>query len=417
VSSRVWVVSELYYPEETSTGHFMTRIAEGLAKSQPVSVLCSQPTYAARDIRAPWREIHNGVEIERCAGTRLNKNVLPLRVINLITISTSIYLKCLLRLRRGDKVVVVTNPPLLPFLVSLACRLRGARCVLRIDDVYPEVLVATGIASPRSLVVRAMHHATSRLYRGVARIVVLGRDMRELARAKLTDSGERVVVIPNWADLDEVAPRPKSENALLRELGISDKFVVQCAGNMGRAQGIENMFAAAEILKDREDIHFVFIGSGAKRPWMESEVESKQMRNITLVDQRPRSDQINFLNACDVAIASLVPGMVGVSVPSRMYNIMAAGKPVIAVTEPGSEFARVVEEEDIGWIVPPNDPEKLAEAIVDAASDPARLRGMSERARAAAEAKYSEECAVRAYAELLRDLDGVAEPSPVRGAR
>lgn len=417
MSNRVWVVSELYYPEETSTGHFMTRIAEGLARSQPVSVLCSQPTYAAREVRAPRRETHNGVEIERCAGTRLNKNVLPLRIINLLTISASIYVKCLLRLRRGDKVVVVTNPPLLPFLVSLACRLRGAKCVLRIDDVYPEALVAMGVASPGSLAVRVMHRATRWLYRGVARIVVLGRDMQRLARAKLSDSGERVVVIPNWADLEEVAPRPKCENALLRELGLSDKFVVQCAGNMGRAQGIENMFAAAELLRDRDDIRFLFIGSGAKRPWMESEVESKQLSNITLVGQRPRSDQINFLNACDVAIASLVPGMVGVSVPSRMYNIMAAGKPVIAVTEPGSEFARVVEEESIGWIVPPNDPEKLAEAILDAASDPARLSGMYERARAAAEAKYSEECAVRAYAELLRGLDGIHEPCPVGGAR
>lgn len=398
---RVWVVSELYYPEETSTGHYMTRIAEGLAQHFRVGVLCCQPTYASRGTQAPWHETHNGVSIERCRATTLNKDVLPLRFVNLITISFSIFAKTVQRLRRGDVAVVVTNPPLLPFLVALACRLRGARCILRIDDVYPELLVTTGMAKPKSFIVKAMRSATRMLYNNVSDIVVLGRDMARLVRSKTSLDPSRVAVIPNWADLDILHPTPRADNALLRELGLDKKFVVQCAGNMGRAQDIEGMLAAACILKDQDHIHFLFIGSGAKVRWMQDEVQRKALSNVTILGQRPRSDQINFLNACDVVLASLVPNMLGVSVPSRMYNIMAAGKPIIAIADAASELSQVVDEEQIGWVAPPGNPQAIADAILDASSDPARLDQMSKRAYAAVESKYSVDSTVAAYREIV----------------
>jgi colanic acid biosynthesis glycosyl transferase WcaI len=141
---RLWVVSELYYPEETSTGHFLTHIAEGLAAHYPVSALCSQPTYSKRGSRAPRREVRHGVEIHRGLGTTFDKDVLPGKLANALTISLSLFLTALRRFRRGDVALVVTNPPFLPFLTRLACALRGARCVLLIHDVYPETLIAAG---------------------------------------------------------------------------------------------------------------------------------------------------------------------------------------------------------------------------------------------------------------------------------
>ncbi|MCA9071662.1 MAG: hypothetical protein KDA84_22200, partial [Planctomycetaceae bacterium] len=139
--SRIWVVSELYYPEDTSTGYYLTRIAQGLAErsSDPVHVLCGRPTYAARGQKTAWRETHGGVRIQRCWGTTWNKNRLLLRIVNLLTLSVSVFLVAAWRLQRGDRVLVVTNPPLLPFVISWACRLRGARCALLIHDVYPDV--------------------------------------------------------------------------------------------------------------------------------------------------------------------------------------------------------------------------------------------------------------------------------------
>ncbi|MCE5199495.1 MAG: glycosyltransferase family 4 protein [Armatimonadota bacterium] len=408
--AKVWVVSELYYPEETSTGHYMTHIAEGLAQHFPVGVICCQPTYAARGTQAPWKETHNGVSIERCRATTLNKNIIPLRLVNLATISLSVFLKTAQRLRRGDVALVVTNPPLLPFLVAVACKVRGAKCILKIDDTYPEILLATGMAKPGSLIVRIMRSASRMLYENVSHITVLGRDMALLVRSRSRLEPSHVTVVPNWADLDILHPTSKADNALLKELGLNDKFVVQCAGNMGRAQNIEAMFAAAELLKNQDHIHFLFIGSGAKVHWMHEEVERKGLSNVTILGQQPRSDQINFLNACDVSLVSLVPNMLGVSVPSRMYNVMAVGKPIIVIADAASELAQVVNEEKIGWVTSPDDPKAIANAILDAYSDSTRLVEMGKRARAAAESKYSTDRAVAAYTRVVSKALGISKP-------
>lgn len=404
----LWIVSELYYPEETSTGYFLTKIAEGLSPHFPVRVLCTQPTYSARGKRAPSREIHKGVAIRRCRGTTLDKDVFLFRIANLVTISLSIFLHALRCFRKGDIVLVATNPPVLPFLTELACRLRGAKCVLLIQDVYPDTLVAAGLFDRGSFPVQVLERLTRILYRDVNCISVLGRDMEALVRKKMNGSSHgKIVVIRNWADVDQVVPDCRARNGLLEQLGIARKFVLQYAGNMGRVHGIEILFGAAERVSAMdEDIHFLFIGSGAKKEWLEESVRKRDLHNVTVFPNRPRSDQQVFLNACDVAITAFVPGMAGVGVPSRMYNIFAAGKPIIAAVDEESELALVVREEGLGWIVPPGDPERFAEAVMEARSRPDLVADMGKRARAVAESKYPMHVVIDAYRELVGGLDG-----------
>lgn len=130
----------------------------------------------------------------------------------------------------------------------------------------------------------------------------------------------------------------------------------------------------------------------------------KRLSNITLLPNRPRNDQINFLNACDVAIVSLVAGMKGVSVPCRIYNIMAAGKPMMAIADRQSEVALVIKEEGIGWTIQPNKPDKLVKAIYEAKSSPRLLHEMGKRARMAAKTKYTYESVLNAYYSLFQNL-------------
>ncbi len=133
---------------------------------------------------------------------------------------------------------------------------------------------------------------------------------------------------------------------------------------------------------------------------MQDEVHKERLANVTLLDQRPRSDQPNFLNASDIAMISLIPGMTGAGVPSRMYNAMAAGKPILAITEPESELALVVNEEQIGWVVPPDQPARLAETLQNIEMQSDRLLKMGLRARAVAEAKYTPEKVIKSYCTL-----------------
>ncbi|MHC4526831.1 MAG: glycosyltransferase family 4 protein [Planctomycetota bacterium] len=405
MSRRIWIVSEIYYPEETSTGYFLTGIAEGLAHDFDVSVLCGQPNYFLRGTRAPSDEMHNGVRIHRCSGTTFSKDSLSLRIVNLVTISLSIFLRALLSVRKNDAIIVVTNPPLLPFIMTVVCRLRRAKCVLLVHDVYPEVLVTTGLTARHSLVFKLITCFCRGLFRNVDHIIALGRDMKKLIENKAGKAKTAISIIENWGDIENIAPGPRNENPLLTELGLTEKFVVQYSGNIGRTHSIENLVAAARSLKDQDDIVFLVIGAGAKKQWLDETIRREKIVNIMTMPRQERDNLRTSLNACDLAIIPFVSGMSGVSVPSRIYNILAAGKPILAVAQDDSEPAMVVEEEDIGWVVKPDDVDGIVNAILQAKSAPQRLAEMGTRARAAVERKYS-------YAHILGQYRALIESIP-----
>lgn len=400
-----WVVSELYYPQETATGYLLTQLAEGLAQdrafARPVGVICALPPGAA----LAAEEERRGVRIRRCRAGAWDKDRLLLRLANAATQSLALAWAAWRHVRRGDSVLVVTNPPTLPFLIALVCSLRRAACILLVHDVYPDAAVAAGVLRAGSWPVRAAAWLTRRLYRSVDRIVVLGRDMQEHIQEKLGGQHDRVVVIPNWAEPDAIHPCPRDETRLVQELQLTGKFVVQYAGNMARVNDVESLLGCAERLRSRPDVHFLFLGAGAKRAWLEQEVALRRLDNVTLLGSRPRCEQNDFLNACDVGVVALCRGMYGVSVPSRTYNILAAGRPVLAIVEPGSEIARMVAEDGTGWVVPPGRPELLAQVVQQLADDGGAWPEASRRARRAAESVYSLQSVLRSYCQLVQSLD------------
>lgn len=409
-TAKFWVVSELYYPQETATGYLLTQLAEGLAQERTlakvVGVICAMPYGSLGGSRLPAYEEHARVHIHRCRASALDKNKLLLRLANAATQSLSLAWATWRHVRSGDCVLVVTNPPTLPFLVALICHVKRVRCILLIHDIYPEVAVAAGVLKAGSWLVRAATWLNCQLYRRVDRIVVLGRDMQERVRASLLNQ-QRVVVIPNWAEHDAIRPTARDETKLVRELDLVGKFIVQYAGNMARVNDVETLLACAEQLRQRSDIHFVFLGTGAKRRWIEEQVAVRSLANVSIVNCRPRSQQADFLNACDVGVVALCRGMYGVSVPSRTYNILAAGRPVLAIVEPGSEVARMVEEEGAGWVIPPGEAALLAQRIRCLADDSERLAPARRSARQAAETTYSLPSVLNSYRELIHSLDSL----------
>lgn len=393
----VWVVSELYYPEESATGYYLTGIAEGLARAMPVGAITGQPTYAARGQRAPARELRNGVRIVRCWSTTFPKDVLWGRTLNLLTFTLSAGFTALRVLRAHDHVLVVTNPPTVPFAVALACTLRRARCTVLVHDVYPDAMVAAGMIRPDSLPAAILTRAHRWLYRAVHGVIVLGRDMEELVRRRAASVQCATTIIENWADTGVLHPVPLAQNTLLKRVGLSERLVLQYSGNMGRTHDLESLVKAAVLLRDHPDVRFLLIGSGAKKEWLRSEIHRLSLTTCTLLDPLPREELLTSLNACDIALIAFLPGMSGVSVPSRMYNIMAVGKPILAMADPESELARVIREEGIGWVVDPGDSGGLVRIITEAARARETLAAMGERARAAAAGTYSYEAIIRRY--------------------
>lgn len=398
----LWVLTEVYYPEEISTGYYLTSIAEGLARNRTVKVLTGQPKHMSRGERAPKREHRNGVEIIRAWGTTFDKNTLVLRLINMLTIGASIFVKSIKFFRKGDQVLVVTAPPSLPVTTAIAALMRGASLTILVQDSYPEILIAVGATKRNSVFVKVVNLINRWVYKYASKIIVMGRDMNEMFVQKTAGLDIPIVTIPNWADLESIQPTPREDNTLLKELGIMDKFVFMYAGNIGHPTDIETIVECAEKLLDRKEFQFVFIGAGVKKKWLENRRAANSLPNITILDYRPRDEQIIFLNACDVGIVALIKGMWGTAMPSRTYNIMAAGRPILALTDENSELARVIDEEGIGWHIEPGNADMLLETILRIYENRHELGAIGKRARDAALAKYSLETACAAYRNALK---------------
>jgi glycosyltransferase involved in cell wall biosynthesis len=307
--------------------------------------------------------------------------------------------------RRGNLVIVGTNPPTLPFSVAFACWAKRADCLLKAEDIYPDNMIAARIISQHGFVARLMNFAQRRLLLRMKAIFVLGRDMEALVQKKLAPNQVRLEWVPNWADSDVIKPEARGFNRLIQELGLQDKFIVGYAGNIGPLQGIECLFDCALRMREHTDVHFLFVGQGQRYAWLNRAVCSAGLKNVTLLGQRPRSDQAVFLNAFDVAVVSLITGMSGVGVPSRTYNFLAAGKPVLAAVDADSEIAALVNEESVGWVVTPGKVDEFVSVVLAAKSNPDQLKQIGCRARQLAESKYSFENVMKQYRALLKGYD------------
>lgn len=401
---RLWIITELYHPENNQTGYYMTQIGEGLTEDFDVKVICGQPNYAVRGIIAPKHEIHKDVEIFRVRGTTLDKNVLIYRLINMFTHGWSVFFNALFKIKKNDEVLTVSAPPSLPFLSAVAAKLKGVEYSVIIQDKYPEILVAVKKAKPDGIFIKFFNRLNKWLYSNAKKIIVVGRDMMDVVKLQLDhkiDQDQKLAVIPNWAALEEIEPRPKKENELLKKLGIADKFIFLYAGNMGHPQDVESIIECAERLKDHPEIRFVFIGSGVKRKWIESQIGKKSLENVILLDPQPREEQSSFLNACDVGFVSLVKRMYGVAMPSRTYNFLAAGKPILALTEKNSEVEKIILEEKVGWTVEPENPEILLKTILEIYDQRNTLDKMSDLARKTAVVMCNAENSIIKYRTVL----------------
>ena len=403
--AKILVLSELYYPEQTSTGYFLTEIAEGLAQKYDVQAVVGPPTRFLKKTQAPSYDLRNKVKIFRCRGTNFDKNILLGRLANVLTQSLTIFWKALKLCNQEDCILVVTNPPLLPFLALFIKWLKRCQLVLLVHDVYPEVLAATEICQSSSIVFRLGQAANRLLYNCSDRIITLGRDMSRLALQKLEKAKMgKIYCIPNWADTNLVYPLDRENNPILQSLRITGRFIILYAGNLGRTHGIEYLAEAAKHLKDDPKFHFIVMGSGAKKRWLEEYVQQEKLQSVTILPSCERSQLNTLLNAGDIALISFIPGMAGVSVPSRMYNQMAAGKAIIAISDDWSELAEVVHEDNIGWVVSPGDITRLVEVIKLAESDRELNHAMGIKAAKVAQDKYEFSQTDKAYKALFDEI-------------
>jgi len=398
---KIWIISEYYYPIITSTGYYITSIAEYLASNgMDVRVICTGSKYnEVSEYFFKKKEIHNGVKIYRVKVKDLDKNVFIKRLFRLLKSSIYLFITTLKYIKKKDKVLIVTNPAFLVLLMPFTKYFKKISYTLLVHDVFPENFAAIGGMKPTSLFFLILKKLFDIAYSKADKCISIGRDMSEIIKRK-TKGNYNIEYIPNWCDNEDVYPIEKLKTQLFQKLFKHDIFIFQFAGNLGHAQGLDNLLDTIKLINNPM-IHFLFIGGGAKRHLIQE--FSKKNKNVTIMEFQDRTSQNDFLNACDVSIVTLSDGMYGLGVPSKSYNIMAAGKPLLMIGDDRSEIAMCIKEYNLGWIVKPNDPESLKSTIETIYNSKNELNIIANNSRTVAESVFSKSRILEKYYRLFNN--------------
>jgi glycosyltransferase involved in cell wall biosynthesis len=303
--------------------------------------------------------------------------------------------------RSEDVLLSVTTPFTLPYTVTLAARLRNAASALIIYDLYPDTLVMAGFLRATSFLTQWLRSANKTMFRSLDAIVVIGRDMAPKLLEYPKVGTSKISLIPNWATMSVEYRTVSCDNSFRKLCG--GRFVVAMSGNAGFTHDPVSVFEAARILKNNTDIRFLLSGEGVGWTKIKGMQAAAPLPNVTLIERVSGSELESFLSAGDIWIVPYRKNNTGVSVPSRIYNIFAVGRPIIICSEPDAEAAILLKEENIGWVTLPEDPEALAQIIRLAAIDAAGTEAKGRRAAQVA-LRYTRQVALNAYRDLMNRL-------------
>ena len=394
---RLLVFNQYYRPGPEATGQLLADLCDALAADFDVTVI----TGALLGEAPPGRERRGDVEVVRVRSTSFERSRLGRRAFNYVSYLTGA-LASGLRQPPPDVVLSMTDPPFVGDVALIAARRYRAPLVVVSQDVFPEAALAVGrLDNP--LVAGLLRVLVGAYLRRADCVVAIGETMRRRLVAKGARR-ERVAVIPNWVDAAELAPQPH-DNEWSRAKGLAGKFVVMHSGNVGHAQDLDTLVEAAARLAGEKNTAFAIVGNGARRRDLERRARDVGA-GIFFLDYQPRKMLPLSLSAAHVHVVGLAAGLSGYVVPSRLYGVLAVGRPAIVAADEESETARLVREAGCGIVIPPGRPDLLARTIRDARDGVHDLEAMGLRGRAWVEAEADRSIAVARYRDLLHDVLG-----------
>ena len=395
-----------FFPDISATSQLLTELCEDLVHTYGcrVSVVAGVPLLTAEDGERPSRffvprEQYRGIDIWRMPGTRLSKENLLGRSCNYLSYFLSAcYMG--LRLERPDVIVSLTDPPLIGLAAYLAARRFKVPLIMSYRDIYPEV--AWLLDAVRGRVAHRMLHEVNRfLVRKADRVIALGETMRHRLIERKDAEPAKTVVIPDWADCQAIVPGPK-RNPFSIDHDLADKFVVMHAGNIGLSQGLETLIQAATYLRHKPDIRIVLVGDGVKRRALEAQARRLQLTNVRFYPFQPQAQLAQVFASADMFVVALKPGLAGYIVPSKLYSILAAGRPYVAAVDAACEVTAITQQHQCGLWVEPGEPQRLADQILTLYQQRDMAWRLGQNARRAA-MRFDRRRHVQSYYELFCD--------------
>ena len=387
---RLLLISEHFEPSTGATAQLMTDLAEGLhRRGWSVTVLTATPGGALN------------FPVQRLGGRGGVAIGLPAKVLRGARFLLGSLLWCLWHGRRGDGVLIVSNPPFIGILGPLLQLSRRLPYVFVFQDLFPRSAVLSGVLPAAGPVAMAWRSLMQQVCRHSATTVVLSQAMEERLRR---DLGRELPleVIHNWA-VERGLSRPRAQNAFAKEHGFEDRFTLQYSGNFGRLHDLLTLLEAARLLQ-HTTMQFVFIGGGAKGGQIEAYQHGFGLKNVLQLPYQPRHKLPESLGACDLSAIGLIPGAEDTVAPSKFYGILASGRGVVLIARHSCDLAQLVLREGCGIVVEPGEAAALAERLWALNGAPEEVAAMGERSRTLYERQFGVDRSIDRYAAVLERL-------------
>jgi glycosyltransferase involved in cell wall biosynthesis len=389
--------NRFFYPDSSATSQILSDLAFRLAASgHEVHVVTTRAPGAA-----DADETIRGVHIHRVTEASNAATTLPRKGIAYLRYYTGARKAARRLIRAGDTVVLKTDPPLLSRAIGNIAKCQGARVVVWLQDLFPEIAREYGIrglGGPTGAIVRKLRDDSLAQADSVVAIA-------DLMAGRVASLGcvarDRLTIIHNWADGRAIFPIEPSANPVRKEWQVDEVFVVGYSGNLGRVHEFETLLDAAAILRGHHDIRFLVIGRGPRLSEVSEQASRRDLRNVEFLPHQDRADLAHTLSVPDVHVSILRPEFEGLVQPSKLYGIMAAGRPTIFVGDRDGETARILARAHAGVSISTGDAKGLAAAILDLRDDASKRRQMGENARKEFDEKYDMPIALAQWERLL----------------
>ena len=383
---RVLLLNRAFHPSGEATAIVFTQLASALGRHFDVTAICGQPIDDATggDSDAP---LPRTVRVIRVPHTRFAKQRTLGRLLNWASYA---FLTLLVGLvQRADVIIVATDPPILGVVARLLGLRHRCAVITSCQDLYADVACHIGMVK-RGRAYRVLDAVTRWSLRRSDLVVALSADMARLLETKLVPAGQ-IQIIPNWADTAAIAPVGRDDsNPIVRELGLAGRFTIVYAGNIGLAQDFESWLEALQNFDAPRDAWAALVvGDGVRRGWLERRVQELGMAgNVRLLARQPHARLPAVLGAASLHVVPLRKGLAGCVAPSKVYPILAAGRPFLAIADRDCEMTREALEHGCGLWAPAGDAAAVRERLEWAFRHPDDLQRMGERARLRAVASY-----------------------------
>lgn len=371
----VLFTNRVYPPNTGATGAMLAGLAERLVtRGWQVTVIAGP----ADD--APASSYRNGVRVERVSARAFTRDSTWKRALAYASLYPAFLMRAL-QIPRPDVVVSKTDPPLQLVLSALLGRLWNVPAVHWAQDIYPEVAEELGVIRKNGWLAGALRRVSTWALHQHARVVTVGRCMQQRLVARGYPQ-QRTRVIPNWAPAS-VHPVPHGENAFRATHNLQDAFVVMYSGNMGLAHPFDAVLKAATHLQDTvPDAVIAFVGEGPRKRHLQTISRERGLDNVRFFPYQPFETLAHSLSAADVHLVTMQPELEGLVVPSKLYGVLAAGRPALFLGPAGSEAAHVLREHHCGTVLPEPTGQTLARKIETWYAQSDRRAAAGRRARA-----------------------------------